>query len=246
MGGLAKGYLKSMGNIIAYIYKRLCEKYAKFGVAKRDAETRRVLAEKNPTCRIISVALSDVVLGKYVAILGGAILDKVYISDCSYISNNSKLWNVEIGKYCSISSNVQIGFGSHPSRTFVSTYPAFYSNENPGCPTSFRESKIFDDDAPRTFLANDVWIGANVIIPGGIHVGTGAIVAAGSVVVKDVPPYAVVGGNPAKIIRYRFSEEQIKLLLTMAWWDWPIEKIQSNVDYFSDIEKLLGSEKLGS
>lgn len=102
----------------------------------------------------------------------------------------------------------------------------------------FREDKIFDDSTPKTILANDIWIGANAIIPGGIRIGTGAIVAAGAVVVKDVPPYAIVGGNPAKIIRYRFSEEQIKALLESEWWDWPIEKIRQHIDGFSDIEKF--------
>ena len=91
---------------------------------------------------------------------------------------------------------------------------------------------------PKTGIGNDVWIGSNVIIPGGIQIGTGAIVATGSVVVKDVPPYAIVGGNPAKIIRYRFSKEQIDVLLGSEWWNWPIEKIRQQVDEFSDIEKF--------
>lgn len=230
-----------MSNIFAYFHKRHCEKRARINAAKRDAETMRLLAENNPTCRIMSIALNDVVLGEYVAILGGAILDKVNISDFSYISNNSAISNVAIGKFCSISSNVQIGLGPHPSRVFVSTYPAFYSDKNPGCPITFRDDKIFDDSAPKTVIGDDVWIGANVIIPGGIHIGTGAIVAGGAVVVKDVPPYAVVGGNPARIIRYRFSEEQIKSLLASEWWNWPIEKIRQRVGDFSDIEKFRGS-----
>jgi len=77
-----------------------------------------------------------------------------------------------------------------------------------------------------------------VIVIGGIQISTGAIVGAGSIVVKDVPPYAVVGGNPAKVIRYRFSEEQIELLMASEWWNWPIEKILQNVDNFSDMEKF--------
>jgi len=83
-----------------------------------------------------------------------------------------------------------------------------------------------------------VRIGSNVIIPGGIQIGTGAIVAAGSVVVKDIPPYAVVGGNPARVIRYRFSDDQIALLLASEWWCWPIEKVIRNVGNFSAIDKF--------
>jgi acetyltransferase-like isoleucine patch superfamily enzyme len=139
---------------------------------------------------------------------------------------------------------VQIGLGPHPSRVFVSTYPAFYTKNNTGCPLSFRENKIFDDSTPKTVLTNDIWIGANAIIPGGIHIGTGAIVAAGAVVVKDVPPYAIVGGNPAKIIRYRFTEDQIKALLDSEWWNWPIKKIRQHVGDFSDVEKFQGLESL--
>ena len=107
-----------------------------------------------------------------------------------------------------------------------------------GCPRSFREEKIFDDSALKTSIGNDVWVGSNVIIPGGVRIGTGAIVAAGSVVVKDVPPYAVVGGNPAKVIRLRFSEEQIETLLASEWWNWPIEKISQSAVEFSDIERF--------
>lgn len=178
-------------------------------------------------------------LGKNVAILERAILNQVCMGSFSYVSNDSMLINVEVGNFCSIGPHVQIGLAPHPSRIFVSTYPAFYSNYNEGCPLSFRENKIFDDSVPKTDLGNDVWIGSNVTIPGGIQIGTGAIVATGSVVVKDIPPYAVVGGSPAKIIRYRFSEEQIKLLLELEWWDWPIEKIRQHVDDFSDVEKFL-------
>ena len=221
------------------IYKRLCVMLARIDASQRNAETLKSFSESYPTCRIMTAALKDVVLGENVAILSGASLNGVNIADYSYISNNSVINNVEIGKFCSISSNVQIGLGPHPSRIFVSTYPAFYSNENPGCPIAFRESKIFDDAAPRSILGNDIWIGANVIIPGGIRVGTGAIVAAGAVVVKDVPPYAIVGGNPAKIIRYRFTEDQIQLLLESKWWDWPIDKIRQRLTEFSDIEKFL-------
>ena len=155
-----------------------------------------------------------------------------------YVAPDSCLNNVDVGKFCSIGSHVQIGLARHPSRTFVSTHPAFYSNDHMGCPLSFRETKVFDDSAPKTSIGDDVWIGSNVIIPGGIRIGTGAIVATGSVVVKDVPPYAIVGGNPANIIRLRFSDEQIEILLASEWWNWPIDKISRNAVEFSDIEKF--------
>lgn len=206
---------------------------ARQGQAKLD----RLRAE-NPGCTITSFEIHDSFLGKSVAILDRVIMNQVSIGNFSYVSNDSRLFNVEVGNFCSIGPHVQIGLAPHPSRIFVSTYPAFYSECNAGCPLAFSENKIFNDAMPITIIANDVWIGTNIIIPGGIRIGTGAIVAASSVVVKDVPPYAIVGGNPARVIRYRFSEEQIKFLLASEWWNWPIEKIRQHVGDFSDIENF--------
>jgi virginiamycin A acetyltransferase len=84
-------------------------------------------------------------------------------------------------------------------------------------------------------IENDVWIGANSTIMSGIKIGNGAIVAAGSTVTKDVPPYAIVAGNPAKVVKYRFTEEQIEKLLSISWWDWDEQKIRDNaMDMWSD------------
>ncbi len=206
---------------------------------QRSATLAKLRAE-NPDCVIRSTDIHDTQLGKSDAILDRAILRQVSMGNFSYVACDSCLNNVEVGNFCSIGPHVQVGLAPHPTRDFVSIYPAFYSNKNPGCPIAFRENKTFDDAVPKTILANDIWIGANVIIPGGITIGTGAIVAAGAVVVKDVPPYAVVGGNPATIIRYRFSEGQINALLLSEWWNWPIEEIRQQVDDFSDIEKFQG------
>jgi len=196
------------------------------------------LRAENPSCKILSVPVGNVRMGENVAILTGVHLKEVSLGNFSYVSDNSRLVNVTIGNFCSIGPDVQVGLAPHPSRIFVSTYPAFYSKFNGGCPLSFREDKTFDDSVLKTDVGNDVWIGSNAIIPGGIQIGNGAIVAAGSVVVKDVPPYAVVGGNPAEIIRYRFSEDQIEILMASEWWNWPIEKIRHHVDNFIDIEKF--------
>lgn len=198
----------------------------------------KALRISNPDCVIMSPDLLDVSLGDKVVILDGVCLNRVTIGNFSYVSNQSKLHHVKVGRFCSIGPNIQIGLETHPAKVFVSTYPAFYSNHNTGCPQTFRKSKIFDDSVAKTIIGNDVWVGSNVIIPGGIKIGTGAIIAAGSVVVKDVPQYAVVGGNPAIVIRYRFSDEQIEVLLESEWWNWSIEKIIRNVACFSDIEKF--------
>lgn len=194
---------------------------------------------ENPTCVIAGCLLDNVKMGNYITILNGAYLSHVNISDFSYISNDSRVVNTNIGKFCSIGPYVQIGMAPHPLREFVSTYPAFYSNFNSGCALKLREDKIFDDSVSDTNIENDVWIGSNVIIPGGITISTGAAVLAGAVVTKDVPPYAVVGGNPARIIRYRFTEDEINKLMESKWWNWPIDSIKQNINEFTSVSRFI-------
>lgn len=134
----------------------------------------------------------------------------------SYIGYNSDLNNVQIGNYCSISSDVKIGLGNHPI-DFFSTSPIFYSNKNP---FNLKINKVKYDDRPDlTIIENDVWIGANVIIIDGIIIGNGAIIAAGSVVTKNVGEYAIVGGVPAKVIKKRFDELTTQKLRESKWWE---------------------------
>jgi serine acetyltransferase len=96
-------------------------------------------------------------------------------------------------------------------------------------------------------IENDVWIGATTTIMSGVKISNGAVVAAGSIVTKDVPPYAIVAGNPAKVVKYRFTEEQIKKLLLISWWDWDEQKIKDNaISMWSDdingfIDKFYGN-----
>jgi acetyltransferase-like isoleucine patch superfamily enzyme len=129
--------------------------------------------------------------------------------------------NVAVGRYCSIAHAVEVGFHNHPVE-WVSSHPFTFMDYLPEqmrwpIPHSF-------DHAPApTTIGNDVWIGAHVKINGGLSIGDGAIVAAGSVVTKDVPPYTIVGGTPAKVIRRRFDDAIIDELMALRWWDydWP-------------------------
>ena len=88
-------------------------------------------------------------------------------------------------------------------------------------------------------IGNDVWIGSDAILTGGIKIGDGAIILTGAVVTKDVPPYAIVGGVPAKPIRFRFSESQIEKLLQIKWWNWDARKLQESWRMFGNIDKFL-------
>lgn len=133
----------------------------------------------------------------------------------SFCGYNCSINNTTIGKYCSIGTNVIIGGGNHPI-DWISTSPAFYDGRDS---IKLKISKHRRNIPMTTIIKNDVWIGDGVIIKQGVSVGHGAIVGFGSRVTKNVPDYAIVAGNPAKILRYRFDEEIIKELLNLNWWD---------------------------
>ena len=137
----------------------------------------------------------------------------------------AKLNPITIGNFCSIARDVAMQEYNHRIDR-LSTY---------NVEKNIFEGKSKDDTISKGAIriGNDVWIGTKSVILSGITIGHGAIVAAGSVVTKNVPPYAIVGGNPAKVIRYRFSSEVVDELLRIQWWNWPIEKIKANRAVFS-------------
>lgn len=157
----------------------------------------------------------------------------------TYIGDNSRI-SAKIGRYCSISSSVEVALGTHPTKNWVSTHPSFFSLNNPSG-LYYSKTQRFEEKTPQTEIGNDVWIGYGALILGGIKIGDGAIVAAGAVVTKDVPPYAIVGGVPAKIIRYRFSEEEINKLLKIKWWNFPQDKLRSVSEDFANISDFLNN-----
>lgn len=157
-------------------------------------------------------------------------LNGVKMDDYSYIGKSSILHNTIIGKFSSISDCCVIGLPGHPTN-HLSTSPIFTAPFN-----ALREKWVKDrvyKSEINVEIGNDVWIGYGVMIPNNIKVGDGAIVAAGAVVTKDVPPYAIVGGVPAKIIKYRFDEEKIKRLLELKWWEKPYDEIKKNIELFT-------------
>jgi acetyltransferase-like isoleucine patch superfamily enzyme len=157
-------------------------------------------------------------------------IGSVQIGDYSYVCRDSKLINVQIGKYCSIGERCSIGLGGEHNFLSFSTFPFFREPSSP----LYRKNpgKLEFSNFSNTLLAkngvvigHDVWIGEDVTIKDGVTIGNGAVIGAKSMVTHDVLPYAIVGGNPARLIKYRFSQDNMDYLQNLAWWDWPPSEI---------------------
>lgn len=173
-----------------------------------------------------------------------SVLDNSTIGYGTYIDRDSMLCNCMVGKYCSVSGNVHVVQGVHPISDWVTTHPAFYSlNGQSGVvytdKDEFDEYKYADESMHEAVIGNDVWIGYGAIILSGVTIGNGAVIAAGAVVTEDVPPYAIVGGVPAKVIRYRFESDEIEFLQKFEWWDKDKEWIRSNSKSFKNIKQFM-------
>jgi acetyltransferase-like isoleucine patch superfamily enzyme len=162
----------------------------------------------------------------------------------SYIANDCVIFG-KIGRYSSIAPFVQCIMGRHPIYSpFVSTSPAFYSllKQNGGTFVTKQkyEEIIFADNENKysIIIGNDCWIGYGASIINGIKIGDGAVVLAHAVVTKDVMPYAIVGGVPAHILKYRYEQDEIDLLLKFKWWNKDITWIKNHIELFSDMEKF--------
>jgi len=180
---------------------------------------------------------TNCVFGIYNTIYNNVTLSEVELGDFTYIAADSNISKTKIGKFCSIGPNCKIGLGKHPVKDFVSTHPIFFSTLKQ-TQITFADKNYFKE-FENIKIGNDVWIGANVIIIDGVNIGDGVIIATGSVVTKDVLDYTIIGGVPAKIIKYRFEDKEIDKLLNLKWWDMDLEYLKNNFTKFHNIEKVL-------
>ena len=157
------------------------------------------------------------------------------MGDLTYIAWGAQISSATIGRFVSIGPDVVIGGGRHPTRRFVSTHPAFYSLKKQ-CQITFSDNNYFEELEPVS-IGNDVWIGTRAIVIDGVTIGDGAVIGAGAVVTHDIPPYAIVGGVPGKIIR--FSDEERAFLLNLRWWDKDIKWLRQNADKMRNISELM-------
>lgn len=180
----------------------------------------------------------DTSFEEYVSVGERSVLYRTRMGRFSYCGSNCQIAHCQVGRFCSIGSNVRTGLWKHPVASNVSTHPVFYSSLGQASGEIWGGELEIEEFAFTT-IGSDVWIGDNVLIMGGITIGDGAVVGAGAIVTKNVAPYTVCAGVPAKPLRTRFCQEEVELLLRIRWWDWPVEKIKENRVAFSDISRFL-------
>ncbi|MFT3952386.1 MAG: CatB-related O-acetyltransferase [Oscillospiraceae bacterium] len=172
-------------------------------------------------------------------------LSKTHLGFGSYVGVHTALIAVKVGRFTSIGPYVRVTSGKHPIGTFVSTHPAFFSMRKQAG-FSFVKKQKFDEGISARYytnIGNDVWIGDSAVLLQGVTIGDGAVIAAASCVTKDVPPYAVVAGNPARIIKYRFDDSVIAELLQNPWWNQSLSWIAEHAELFENVTSFIQAGK---
>jgi phosphonate metabolism protein (transferase hexapeptide repeat family) len=207
------------------------------GTARKTLDTSPPRPKIAETVIAQDVRLRETIIGKCCEVLQGSALEYTALGDYSYLGQNCTVADAQIGKFCAIAANVRIGAPNHPmDRPSLHRFtycPEYYSANATRDKTFFSNRR-----ADRVIIGHDVWMGHGVIVLPGVSVGDGAVLAAGAVVSRNVAPYTVVGGVPARLIRERFTRDVAASLQRIAWWEWPFEQIVERLADFqsSDVE----------
>jgi phosphonate metabolism protein (transferase hexapeptide repeat family) len=196
-------------------------------------------ASRDGSPRVHATAqLRDCVLGRFTDVSERVVMAECTLGDYSYIERHVEAIYTDIGKFCAIAANARINALNHPTDRVSQHKITYRPNEyfvGAKIDKGFREQR----QSKRVTIGHDVWIGHGVIILPGISVGHGSVVAAGAVVTKDVAPYAIVAGVPAKRIKWRFPKSVRTQIINLAWWDWQHDKLAMAVE---DMRKLSPKE----
>lgn len=156
-------------------------------------------------------------------------------------AENQNSPHILTGRFCSLADKIYFAIGGNHNYESVSTFPFDVPYV---IKRVFKSAAALPYNRPNRYqiiLGHDVWIGREVTIMGGVKIGNGALIGANTVVGKDIPPYAIAVGNPARVIKYRFDEETIKKLLAVKWWNWDLEKVADNIPLMNDVGKFLAA-----
>lgn len=203
-------------------------------ISRRNSESKKLGLE--PVFHD-NVDICDSSFGIYTEVGHDVTLREMELGDYSYISEYCDIIYTTIGKFTSIASFVRINPGNHPMERITQHH------------MTYRRSKYgFGEDDEEFFnrrrdkwchVGHDVWIGHGVTITAGVKIGNGSVIGAGSVVTKDIPPYSLAVGVPAKVIRKRFTDEEIRIIEESKWWEWSYEKIKENFNLLVNKEKFI-------
>lgn len=219
-------------SIFLLLYRNIRDTIRRYYIYVKDKIRYRNFVHYNFTTKISSASSFEGanVIGSNTWFCGNMGYGTYICNDCSIIGN--------IGRFCSIAPEVKNTLGVHPiSEPYVSTSPMFFSLRKQTGKT-FAKKQLFEELKEPIEIGHDCWIGQRVFIVGGVKIGIGAVVLAGAVVTKDVPPYSIVGGVPAKVLKYRYDDDTIKFLLKSEWWNRPIDWLEANYELFCDIDEF--------